>query len=158
MAADAVTMHSIRWKHAIENTAVRVKTKMCVCATYFSEFVACVEMEVRPWGSYSVIGTGEGFVIKTLHVKPGARLSLQSHKHRTEQWCVLRGTATVRIDGATLTLERGGVCTIPIGALHRLGNDRESELVVLEAQFGEFISEDDILRWEDDYGRETEEP
>jgi mannose-6-phosphate isomerase-like protein (cupin superfamily) len=125
-----------------------------VSANVSLNFTFFLEMEKRPWGGYRLLSSGAGFAVKTLHVSPGARLSLQSHVGRAEQWLVLQGTATVRIGEEYRTLEKGESCTVPLGALHRLGNEEEAtELVVLETQYGELIDEDDIRRYEDDYGR-----
>ena len=107
----------------------------------------------RPWGSYESIRQGEGFQVKSLMVNPKANLSLQAHRHRSEHWTVVRGVATVTCDDAILTLEPNQSTYIPLGARHRLGNPGDEELEVIEVQCGSYLGEDDIIRFEDDFGR-----
>ncbi len=108
----------------------------------------------RPWGSFQVVEVGARHQIKRLHVNPGARLSLQSHRLRSELWCVVEGAAEATLDGATVSLSYGEVLAIPVGAQHRLANPHAFEpLVVVEIQTGESFDEDDIIRYEDDYLR-----
>ena len=108
----------------------------------------------RPWGSYEVLASGPGHQVKRLAVQPGARLSLQSHRLRAELWCVVAGTAEATLDGVVSRLLVGDVLRIPVGAVHRLANpDVDETLVVVEVQTGESFSEDDITRYEDDFGR-----
>lgn len=107
----------------------------------------------RPWGSYESIRQGEGFQVKSLMVNPGANLSLQAHRYRSEHWTVVRGVATVTCDDTILTLEPNQSTYIPLGAKHRLGNLGNEELEVIEVQCGSYLGEDDIIRFEDDFGR-----
>ncbi len=107
----------------------------------------------RPWGSYESIRQGEGFQVKSLMVNPKANLSLQAHRHRSEHWTVVRGVATVTCDDTILTLEPNQSTYIPLGAKHRLGNPGDEELEVIEVQCGSYLGEDDIIRFEDDFGR-----
>ena len=109
--------------------------------------------EQRPWGSWHVIDVAEGYKIKRIHVDPGCRLSLQSHEHRSEHWVVIQGVAACEIDGAVSRVSPGESLDVPCGARHRLGNDGEVELVIVEVQLGPYTGEDDIFRFEDDYGR-----
>lgn len=109
--------------------------------------------EDRPWGSWHVIDVENGFKIKRIHVKPGFRLSYQTHEHRSEHWVVVRGTATCLIDGETVIASTGESVDVPTGAKHRLANDGADELVIVEVQLGSYTGEDDIVRLEDDYGR-----
>ncbi len=107
----------------------------------------------RPWGYYEILdGAGE-YQVKRIMVKPGARLSLQSHQHRSEHWVVLSGVAIVTCDEQTLTLQANQSTYIPIGAKHRLENPGLEPLVIIEVQCGDYVGEDDIVRYEDQYGR-----
>jgi mannose-1-phosphate guanylyltransferase/mannose-1-phosphate guanylyltransferase/mannose-6-phosphate isomerase len=107
----------------------------------------------RPWGSYQVIDTGEGFKAKRLTVKPGHALSLQRHQKRAEHWVVVSGTAEVTRDGETLSLEANQSTYIPAGMAHRLANRGDAELHIIEVQSGDYLGEDDIERLDDDWGR-----
>lgn len=107
----------------------------------------------RPWGSYTVLEEGPRFKIKRIVVKPGASLSLQMHHHRSEHWIVVSGVAKV-INGQQELLVRTNESTyIPAGQKHRLENPGKVELVMIEVQSGEYLGEDDIVRFEDVYGR-----
>lgn len=112
-----------------------------------------VESEQRPWGSWHVIDVADGFKIKRIHVKPSARLSLQSHEHRSEHWVIIQGEATCEINGTESVVRHGESIDVPLGARHRLGNHGDEELVIVEVQLGGYTGEDDICRYEDDYGR-----
>jgi mannose-6-phosphate isomerase len=112
-----------------------------------------LESEERPWGSWHVIDVDRGYKVKRIHVKPGARLSYQTHDHRSEHWCVIFGIATCLIDGETSTIGPGETIDVPLGAKHRLSNESTEELVIIEVQRGAYTGEDDICRLEDDYGR-----
>lgn len=107
----------------------------------------------RPWGSYDSVDMGEGFQVKRIKVKPGAALSLQSHRHRAEHWVVVRGRARVTCDDAILELGPNQSTYIPIGAKHRLENPGEALLELIEVQSGDYLGEDDIVRYDDVYGR-----
>lgn len=107
----------------------------------------------RPWGSYQDIDRGERFRAKRLTVNPGAKLSLQSHDRRAEHWVVVRGVAEVTLDGKTWTLHENESTYIPIGGIHRLANPGVEVLEVVEVQTGEYVEEDDIVRYEDIYAR-----
>ena len=109
--------------------------------------------EYRPWGYYSVIEQGSGFIVKIIHVNKGHRLSLQSHNHRSEHWVVLSGVADVVLNDIKCTLKVGQSVDIPLKAHHSLQNPYEADLEVLEIQMGKILSEDDIIRYEDIYGR-----
>ena len=112
--------------------------------------------EERPWGSWHVIDENPGYKIKRIHVKPGARLSYQTHEHRSEHWVVVFGVATCTIDDVTVTAGPGHSVDVPTGAKHRLANNGSQELVIVEVQHGAYTGEDDIVRIEDDYGRTPE--
>jgi mannose-1-phosphate guanylyltransferase/mannose-6-phosphate isomerase len=107
----------------------------------------------RPWGSYDSIDADDGFQVKRIKVKPGARLSLQSHKHRAEHWIVVRGTARVTRDDEVFDLQANESAYIPLGAKHRLENPGTETLELIEVQSGGYLGEDDIVRYEDAYGR-----
>jgi mannose-1-phosphate guanylyltransferase/mannose-6-phosphate isomerase len=107
----------------------------------------------RPWGSYETIATGSKFQVKRIIVDPGERLSLQSHVHRSEHWVVVDGTAEVTVGEQVLILQENESTFIPAGTKHRLANPGESPLELIEVQCGEYLGEDDITRFEDQYGR-----
>lgn len=108
----------------------------------------------RPWGWYDSIDVGEGFQVKRIQVKPGARLSVQMHHHRAEHWVVVQGTAEVLNGDRTMTLIENESTYIPIGAKHALSNPSETDLLeIIEVQTGSYLGEDDIVRFEDQYGR-----
>lgn len=108
----------------------------------------------RPWGSYTVLEEDQkGFKIKRIEVKPGACLSLQSHNQRSEHWVVVTGTATVTNGDQVITVEKNQSTYIPIGTKHRLENRGNEALHIVEIQVGEYLGEDDIQRFEDNYGR-----
>jgi mannose-1-phosphate guanylyltransferase/mannose-6-phosphate isomerase len=107
----------------------------------------------KPWGAYKVLDLGGNYQVKWLDVKPGARLSYQSHEHRSEHWAVVLGTATVTLDDEVIKVPRGEHIYIPVKAKHRLENRGLEMLRIIEVQSGDYLGEDDIVRYEDDYGR-----
>jgi mannose-1-phosphate guanylyltransferase/mannose-6-phosphate isomerase len=107
----------------------------------------------RPWGYYDSLDHGERFQVKRIVVRPGARLSLQLHHHRAEHWTVVRGTALVTRDGEQFVLSENESTYIPLGVQHRLENPGKLPLEVIEVQSGAYLGEDDIVRFEDTYGR-----
>ena len=107
----------------------------------------------RPWGSYDSIDQDEGFQVKRIKVKPGGRLSLQSHTRRAEHWIVVRGTARVTRDNDVFELHANQSTYLPLGAKHRLENPGDEVLELIEVQSGDYLGEDDIVRYEDVYGR-----
>ncbi|QWC91620.1 mannose-1-phosphate guanylyltransferase/mannose-6-phosphate isomerase [Cupriavidus metallidurans] len=107
----------------------------------------------RPWGTYTVLEGGAGFQIKRIEVKPGASLSLQMHHHRSEHWIVVSGTANVTNGERTMLVQKNESTYIPAGHQHRLENPGILNLVMIEVQVGEYLGEDDIVRFEDVYGR-----
>lgn len=107
----------------------------------------------KPWGAYKVLDSGETYQVKWLDVIPGARLSYQSHEHRSEHWTVVMGTATVTLDDEVIQVPCGEHIYIPVRTKHRLENRGEVLLRVVEVQSGDYLGEDDIVRFEDDYGR-----
>ncbi len=121
-----------------------------------------IEVGYRPWGVYYVLEDQARFKVKKIIVKPGQRLSLQSHKHRSEHWVVVTGVATIQIRdrshpehiGHSILSENEG-CYVPKGHVHRLSNLSDDLLVLVEVQCGDYTGEDDIERYEDDYNRIT---
>lgn len=107
----------------------------------------------RPWGYYTCMNSGDGYLTKTICVMPKHKLSVQSHNHRSEHWVVLEGTALVLKDGKEYNVYAGDSIDIPLGAKHSLQNPYDKELKIIEIQKGDYISENDIIRYEDCYGR-----
>lgn len=107
----------------------------------------------RPWGRYQQIATADGFQVKLIRVRPGGKLSLQYHHHRTEHWVIVAGTALVTRDDEEHRLGINEYIHIPLGSVHRLGNPGDTDLVLVEVQTGDYLGEDDIVRLEDIYGR-----
>ncbi|QNN53986.1 phosphomannose isomerase type II C-terminal cupin domain [Nocardioides mesophilus] len=111
------------------------------------------DWEERPWGSWHVIDVDRGYKVKRIHVRAGCRLSYQTHDHRSEHWVVIYGVATCTVDGVTTLVGPGQSLDVPQGAMHRLANETEEELIIVEVQRGAYTGEDDIVRIADDYGR-----
>jgi mannose-6-phosphate isomerase len=109
--------------------------------------------ETRPWGAFHVLDEQPGFKVKRISVNPGGRLSLQSHKHRYEHWTVVNGTATVTVDDKVADFTRGQSVDIPFGSKHRLENLGADLVEIIEVQFGDYLGEDDIIRYDDIYNR-----
>jgi len=108
----------------------------------------------RPWGSYTVLEEQPRFQIKRITVKPRAKLSLQLHYHRYEHWVVVRGTAKVTNGNDSILLRENESTYIPAGQRHRLENPGSIDLEIIEVQIGPYLGEDDIVRFDDEYGRE----
>ena len=109
--------------------------------------------EERPWGWYDVIDQGNRYKVKSIEVNPNASLSLQKHLHRAEHWVVVEGTAQVEVDGKFTIIREHESTYIPLGSKHRLSNPGKIPLRIIEVQSGSYLEEDDIERFEDDYGR-----
>jgi mannose-6-phosphate isomerase len=109
----------------------------------------------RPWGSWTVLDEGDGFKVKRITVAPAQRLSYQTHEHRAEHWTVVAGRATCVIDDSVLVLRSGESVRVDIGQAHRITNEEDEVLVLIEVQLGAYCEEDDICRLQDDYGREA---
>ena len=107
----------------------------------------------RPWGYYTCLNSGDGYLTKTICVLPKQKLSIQSHNYRSEHWVVLEGKALVIKEGEKYYLNAGESIDIPVHAKHSLQNPYEKDLKIIEVQKGNYISEDDIIRYEDCYGR-----
>lgn len=112
----------------------------------------------RPWGSYDSIDAGDRFQVKRLVVNPGASLSLQLHHHRAEHWIVVSGTARITCGDKVFLLEENQSTYIPVGTKHRIDNPGKIPLHIIEVQSGSYLGEDDIVRFEDVYGREGDKP
>ena len=107
----------------------------------------------RPWGWYQRIDIGPGFQVKRIHVVPGGKLSLQKHFHRAEHWIVVQGTAEVTIDQKISVLKENEAIFLPLGCIHRMANPGDVPMELIEVQIGSYTGEDDIVRFEDIYGR-----
>jgi mannose-6-phosphate isomerase len=109
--------------------------------------------ELRPWGSFTILEEGRGYKIKRIEVKPGHRLSLQMHHHRSEHWIVVSGTARVVCGEDDSLLFSNQSTYVPPCTTHRLENPGVIPLILIEVQNGEYLGEDDIVRFQDDYAR-----
>lgn len=109
----------------------------------------------RPWGSFTVLDEGEGFKVKRIEVLPNKRLSYQKHAHRGEHWYVVKGTAHVTLDDEIIIVGSGVAIDIPLGAAHRVENKGAETMVFIEVQRGDYLGEDDIVRLQDDFGRDS---
>ena len=107
----------------------------------------------KPWGSYKTFEKDKDYLVKIITVNPGEKLSLQSHKHRSEYWLIISGIATVECDGKISYLNRNESIFIPQCSKHRLSNENKEILKVFEAQYGDRLSESDIIRYQDEYDR-----
>lgn len=131
----------------------RVKEVVALLKAQGSQLVESHLTVKRPWGSYSVLEEGPHYKIKRIEVLPGARLSLQMHHHRSEHWVVVAGTAMVEIAGVERILVENQAVDIPKTATHRLANPGKVPLEIIEIQSGPYLEEDDIVRFDDVYGR-----
>ena len=109
--------------------------------------------DYRPWGWFESLAIMPGYQVKRLHVYPGAALSLQSHQHRSEHWVVVSGTASVVLGDEVLTLATNESVYVHVGQKHRLANETCAPLIIIEVQTGDYLGEDDIMRFDDEYGR-----
>ena len=107
----------------------------------------------RPWGNYTGVVEGNRWQVKKIEVKPGASLSLQMHHHRAEHWIVVKGTALIEKNGEQQILSENESTFIPLGCKHRLSNPGLMKLELIEVQSGAYLNEDDIIRFDDSYGR-----
>jgi len=108
---------------------------------------------LRPWGDYESLDVGAKYQVKRITVKPGAKLSIQKHRHRAEHWTVVEGIARVLRDEETYDLRENESTFLPLGCVHRLENPGAEPLILIEVQYGDYLGEDDIIRFADDYGR-----
>lgn len=107
----------------------------------------------RPWGSYTILAEAEGYKVKRITIKPGAKLSLQMHYHRSEHWTVISGTGKLTLDDKVVIFKENESTYIPIAVKHRLENPGQIPLSIIEVQNGRYLGEDDIVRFDDEYGR-----
>ena len=113
-----------------------------------------LEYSERPWGNYTVLSDdASDHKVKRLVVHPGKRLSYQRHAKRAEHWFIVAGTATVTLDGVVHLVHAGESIDIPLESAHRVGNEGDTDVVLIEVQRGSYFGEDDIVRLEDDFGR-----
>ena len=112
-----------------------------------------METGERPWGSYTVLEENKNYKIKRIDVNSGHRLSLQMHHHRSEHWVVVSGTGRVTVDDKTVLLAPNESTYVPVGAKLRLENPGRVPLTLIEVQCGDYVGEDDIVRFSDQYGR-----
>ena len=118
-----------------------------------SNSYAAGQNDVRPWGDWTVLDAGPGYVVKRIRVRPGGILSLQRHRHRAEEWTVVAGVARVTLGQRQFVLPAGQSAHIDTGDVHRIANGGMDDVVFIEVQTGPILSEDDIERLEDSYGR-----
>ncbi|MBF8268489.1 MAG: cpsB [Gammaproteobacteria bacterium] len=144
--ADAVLVGDMTRSQDVKKLVTRLKTDA-------REELLNHRQVYRPWGSYISIDNGPNFQVKRLIVKPGKKLSLQLHHRRAEHWVVVKGTATVTIGTETFELEKNQSTYIPVETRHRLENKGTEMLEIIEVQSGDYLGEDDIVRFEDDFGR-----
>lgn len=111
------------------------------------------DRDKRPWGNWLVYDVLPHAVVKKIEILPGRRISLQRHQHRSEHWIVVEGIASVSRDKEQLTVHAGESVVIPCQSIHRLANNGTDLLVIIEIQYGDYLSEKDIERFTDDYGR-----
>ena len=114
---------------------------------------ACDESDIRPWGVWEVLDVGRAFTVKRITVKPGGQLSLQLHHFRSEYWVVVSGSARVTRGDRIVDLKAGETVDIPVETKHRIENTGDQDLIFIEVQYGENLDENDIDRFEDNYGR-----
>jgi mannose-6-phosphate isomerase len=115
--------------------------------------LATISSESRPWGTFTTLEEGRGYKIKRIEVKSGHRLSLQMHHHRSEHWIVVSGTAKVVCGDREIILHSNQSTYVPQCTTHRLENPGVIPLILIEVQNGEYLGEDDIIRFQDDYAR-----
>ena len=126
--------------------------KFCVLLFFMNNYVVG-SFDARPWGTWRVLGVGEGYCVKEITVNPGAILSLQRHQHRAEHWTVVSGVATVTLDDTITEIQSGEHIYLPVRSWHRVENRGEGVLVFIEVQTGDILDESDIERKDDKYGR-----
>jgi mannose-6-phosphate isomerase len=116
--------------------------------------MAIGEFDVRPWGDYLVLADEDTYKVKRIRVVPGRRLSYQRHERRSEHWFIVSGKARVILDDVELLRQEGETVDVAVGVAHRIENIGSEDLVFVEVQHGEYFGEDDIIRIQDDYGRQ----
>ena len=136
-----------------KNSVQKVKEIYETLNSKNDETSKCHKTVYRPWGFYTNICENEGYLVKRILVNPKQALSIQSHNHRAEHWTVIKGKAKVILDNNEHILEVGQSIDIPLKALHSLQNPFDEDLEIIEVQMGDLLSEDDIIRYSDIYGR-----
>ncbi len=111
------------------------------------------DKDSRPWGTWEVLETGETYCVKKIRVTPGNILSLQSHNFRSEHWIIVEGEAVVTLGEDKIVKKAGENAYIPVTVKHRIQNNTDKDMVFIEVQYGENLDENDIIRYEDSYGR-----
>lgn len=111
------------------------------------------DKDTRPWGTWEVLDGGNNFCVKKICVKPHSQLSLQLHYHRSEHWIIVHGNAKITLGDETLIRKTEEAVFIPVNTKHRIENDTDSDLIFIEVQTGDNLDENDIVRFEDIYGR-----
>ncbi len=111
------------------------------------------EIAVRPWGKYHKFHQEPGVWVKRIEINPDGRLSLQKHQHRSEKWIVVAGEGLAVVNDQNIPVKAGVVVDVPLGAVHRIGNTGSKPLVMIEVACGEVLTEEDIIRLQDDYAR-----
>ena len=144
---DALLISSRKKSTNIKNIAIKLKESSRPELEYHRKVY-------RPWGYYDSIDAGIGFQVKRIMVNPGAKLSLQKHLHRSEHWVIVKGIAKITCGKKTFELEKNQSTYIPQGEIHRLENQQEDPLEIIEIQTGSYLCEDDIIRLEDHYDRD----
>jgi mannose-1-phosphate guanylyltransferase/mannose-6-phosphate isomerase len=144
--ADAVLVTSRDKSESVKELVEQLKTKNRREAVEHSRIY-------RPWGYYQRIDLGSRYQVKRIVVKPGAKLSLQKHRHRSEHWVVVRGMAEVTLNGSTRSIHENESIYVPIEGIHRIANPGKIPLELIEVQVGSYLGEDDIVRLDDDYSR-----
>ena len=143
---DAVLVVDMEHVQSVSGAVDRLRCEGAVQAESFTR-------DDRPWGHFETLARGPRFQVKSIVVKPGASLSLQSHEHRAEHWVVVEGTATVTVDDTKRLVTENQSVYIPTGARHRLANEGRQPLRLIEVQTGTYLGEDDIMRFDDVYQR-----
>ena len=137
-----------------QSTKTKSTHNATVDAQATSNPLAIAAREIRPWGSFTTLEEGAGYKIKRIEVNPGHRLSLQMHHHRSEHWIVVSGTAKVTCGDREMILSSNQSTYVPQCTTHRLENPGVINLVLIEVQNGQYLGEDDIIRFSDDYARQ----
>ena len=137
-----------------QSTKTKSTHNATVEAQATSNPLAIAAREIRPWGSFTTLEEGAGYKIKRIEVNPGHRLSLQMHHHRSEHWIVVSGTAKVTCGDREMILGSNQSTYVPQCTTHRLENPGVINLVLIEVQNGQYLGEDDIIRFSDDYARQ----
>ena len=137
-----------------QSTKTKSTHNATVEAQATSSPLAIASREIRPWGSFTTLEEGTGYKIKRIEVNPGHRLSLQMHHHRSEHWIVVSGTAKVTCGDREMILGSNQSTYVPQCTTHRLENPGVINLVLIEVQNGQYLGEDDIIRFSDDYARQ----